>query len=91
MCVGEITPSIASTQSNTEETSGNSSLQRQRETSMAPNPRENSRGGRSSRKKYAGETSPTKIEIPAEMVERLFMQESLHSLPGWYLLDLKMD
>ena len=29
-----------------------------------------------------GETSPTKIEIPAEMMERSFMQESPHSLPG---------
>ena len=52
------------------------------ETSMAPNPRKNSRGGRISREKYSGETSPTKIEILAEMVERLFMQESLCSLPG---------
>ena len=49
---------------------------------MAPNPRKNSRGGRISREKYSGETSPTKIEILAEMVERLFMQESLCSLPG---------
>ena len=49
---------------------------------MVPNPRENSRGGRRFRKKYTGETSPTKTEIPAEMVERSFMQESPHSLPG---------
>ena len=80
--VREISQRIGSVRSNTGETSGSSLLQRQRETSMATNPRENSRGGRNSREKYAGETSPTKIEIPAEMVEYLFMQESLHSLPG---------
>ena len=80
--VGTISPRIVSARSNTRETYGSNSLQRQRETSMAPNPRENSRGGRTSRGKCAGETSPTESEIPAEMAERLFMQESLHSLPG---------
>ena len=80
--VGESSPRIASARSNTRETYGSNLLQRQRETSIAPNPRENSRGGRTSREKYAGETSPTESEIPAEMAERLFMQESLYSLPG---------
>ena len=80
--VGEISPRIASARSNTREIYGSSSLQCQRETSTAPNPRENSWGGRISREKYAGEISPTEIEIPAEMVERLFMQERLRSLPG---------
>ena len=54
---------------------------------MATNPRENSRGERisrvtSGRLVYREETSPTIIEIPAEMVERLYKQESLHSFPG---------
>ena len=80
--MGKTSPKIASARSNTRETYGSNSLQRQRETSMAPNPKENSRGGRTSREKCAGETSPTESEIPAEMAERLFMQESLHSLPG---------
>ena len=80
--VGEISTRIASVRLNTGETSGKSSLQRQRETSMATNSRENSRGACSSRKKYVGETSPTLIEIPAEMVECLYMQEILHSFPG---------
>ena len=64
------------------DTFGSSSLQREKDALMAPNPRDNSRRGRSSRKKYAGEFSLTKIGIPAKMVERLFMQESLHSLLG---------
>ena len=42
--VGDIAPRIASVRSNSGETSGRSSLQRQKETSMATNPRENSRG-----------------------------------------------
>ena len=49
---------------------------------MAPNPRENTRGGRNSKENYEGETSPTEIEITTEMVERLFMEKSFHSLPG---------
>ena len=80
--VGKTFPRIASARSNTRETYCSNSLQRQRETSMAPNPRENSRGGRASREKCAGETSPTESEISAEMAQRLFMQESLYSLPG---------
>ena len=61
--VGEISPRIASVRSNTGETSGSGSLQRQRETSLAPNPRENSRGGRisketSGRLACVGEISP---------------------------------
>ena len=80
--VGKTTPRIASARSNTRETYVSNSLQRQRETSMVLNPRENSWRGRTPREKCAGETSPTESEIPAEMMERLFMQESLHSLPG---------
>ena len=57
--VGEISPKIASVRSNTGEISGRSWLQRQRETSMVPNPRDNSRGGRSSKEKYARKTPPT--------------------------------
>ena len=49
---------------------------------MVPNPRESSRGGRKFREKYTGETSPTETEMPAEMVEHSFMQESPHSLLG---------
>ena len=79
--MGDTFPRIASAQSNTRETYGSISLQHQKKTSMAPNPREHSREGRISRDMYAGETSPTEIEIPAEMAERLFMQESLRSLP----------
>ena len=79
---GDISPRISSVRSNTGETSGSSLLQRQRKTSMTTNPRENSRGGRMSREKYVGENFPTIIEIPADMVERLCMQESLQSLPG---------
>ena len=53
---------------------------------MATNPRENLRGKcnsieTSGRLAYRGETSPTIIEISAEMVERLYMQENLHFLP----------
>ena len=81
--VGEISPRIASVRSNAGEISESSSPQRQRETSMATNPRENSQGGSSSRDKYEGETSPTIIEIQAEMViKHLHIQESLHSFPG---------
>ena len=42
--VGEISPIIASARTNTRESSGSSSIQRQRETSMAKNSRESSRG-----------------------------------------------
>ena len=63
--VGESFPRIAVVRSNTGETSGSRSLQRKKDALMAPHARENSRGGRSSREKYAGETSPTKIGIPA--------------------------
>ena len=31
---------------------------------------------------YRGETSATIIEMPAEMIERSYMQETLHSIPG---------
>ena len=82
--VGESSPTIASVRSNTRETYGSNSLQRQRETSMASNPRENSRGGCTSREKHAGETSSTESEIPAEMAERLFMQDIFTLFPGRY-------
>ena len=54
---------------------------------MATNPRENSRGEcnsieTSERLAYAGNTSLTIVDTPAGMVEHLYMQESLHSLPG---------
>ena len=49
---------------------------------MVPNPRESSRRVRRFREKNTGETSPTKTEIRAEMVERSFVQVSPHSLPG---------
>ena len=42
-------PRISSVRSNTGETSGRRPLQRQKDTLMVPNPRENSRGGRASR------------------------------------------
>ena len=80
--VGKISPRIASVRTHTGKTSGSSLVQRQKDALMVPNPRENSRGGSRFREKYTGETSPTKTEIPAEMVERSFMQESSHSLPG---------
>ena len=80
--VEKISPRIVSVRSYTGETSGSSLVQRQKDALMVPNPRENSRGGRRFREKYTGDTSPTKTEIPAEMVERSFVQESPHSLPG---------
>ena len=43
--VGEISLTIAPARTNTEEISGSSSVQRQRETSMATNPRERIQGG----------------------------------------------
>ena len=49
---------------------------------MLPNPRESSRRVPRIREKNTGETSPTKTEIRAEMVERSFVQVSPHSLPG---------
>ena len=49
---------------------------------MVPIPRESSRRVRRFRKKNTGETSPTKTEIRAGMVERSFVQVSPHSLPG---------
>ena len=54
---------------------------------MATNPRVKSRGKcnsieASGRLAEGEETSPTISEIPAKMVERLNMQENLHSLPG---------
>ena len=63
-CVGETSPTMVIAQANTGETSGGSLVQRQRETSMATNPRENSREEHNSRKTcgrlaYVGETSPT--------------------------------
>ena len=44
--------------------------------------RQRTHGGDAPREKHAGETFPTESEMPAEMAERLFMQESLPSLPG---------
>ena len=82
MDVEHISPRIASVQTHTGKTSGCSLVQRQKDALMVPNPRENSRGGRRFREKDTEETSPTKTEIPAEMVERSFMQESSYSLPG---------
>ena len=78
----KISSRIVSVRSNTGETPGSRPLQRQEDALMIPNPRESSRGGRRFREKYTGETSPTETEIPAEMVERSFMQERSHSLPG---------
>ena len=49
---------------------------------MATNLKVNKRGGRIFREKYVGETSPTITDLPAETVERLYIQESLHSFPG---------
>ena len=43
--VGKTSPTIVAAQANTEETSGSSSVQRQKEISIATNQRENSRGG----------------------------------------------
>ena len=80
--VGNISPRIASVRSNTGETSGSSSLQRQRETSMAPNPRENSWGGRISRETsgrlaYVEEMSP-RIASVRSNTEETSGSSSLH-------------
>ena len=61
--VGKISPRVASVRSNTGETSGSRSLQRQKDAVTVPNPRENSREGRISRETfgklaYVGNTSP---------------------------------
>ena len=61
--VGITSPRIASVRSTTGETTGSRSLQRQKKALVVPNPRENSRGGRTSISTsgmlaYVGKTSP---------------------------------
>ena len=58
--VEKISPRMVSVRSHTGETFVSRPLQRQNDALMVPNPRENSRGGRRFREKYAGKTSPTK-------------------------------
>ena len=80
--VEKISLTIAAVRAPTGETSGSSLVQRKKYALIVPNPRENSKGGRRFREKCTGETSATKTDIPAEMVDRSFMQESPHSLLG---------
>ena len=80
--VEKISLTIAAVRAPTGETSGRSLVQRQKYALTVPNPSENSKGGRRFREKYTGKTSATKTDIPAEMVDRSFMQESPHSLLG---------
>ena len=72
--MGEISSRITSVRSNNGETSDSSSLQRQKNTSMAPNPRENLREGRVSRETsgrlaYVGEISPRIASVPSNTGE----------------------
>ena len=72
--MGEISLRIAVVQSNTGETSGSTSLQREKDALMAPNPRENSRVGRISRETsgklaYVGEISPIIVCVGANTGE----------------------
>ena len=80
--VEKIATRTAAVRAPTGENLGSSLVQRQKDALMVLNPRKNSREGRRFREKYTGETFPTKTDIPAEMVERSFMQESPHSLLG---------
>ena len=73
--MGKISPRIASVRSNTGATSGSCSLQRQSETSMATNPRENSRGERISRESfgwlsYVEEVSPRIASVRSNTGEK---------------------